>query len=959
MTDASVEPNALLTAACRYANLGLCVIRLQPMSKYPDLSRWKQYQKRRPTDAEIRDWFSRPGNLAVVCGEISGGFFVIDFDESSYGAKDGDVIFRFCFPGYEPPYQHPIVRTSKGVHLWARKKGGGKPPNRSLKGRGGRGIPIEVRGEGGYVVAPPSVHPDGATYRFLGEWQAIPEVDAEALLEDLVLRREEWPFFMVLRPSWVEGTRHHTALGFAAFAAKKLRWDEDRTKEFVRRACAAVQDPEFADRLKAVETTYAALAAGEDVAYLQFLGPELSAKLEALAPKRRELRPKKSEGPAEHAQYVVDVMKRFTFATMDDTDEIYVYRDGVYRRGAEALIRAEVERMLSEEEDSAKMKLTEEVVDAIRRRTYVKRKSFNPPGRLCLLNGILDLTTLTISPHTPDERFTIQLPVAYDSKAERPRFMTFLEQVVPDEMDRETLQRMAGYCLEPGNKYQIAFMLVGTGDNGKSTFLSVLRELLGRENVASEPLQVLAENRFAAAQLWGKLANICADIPATGIKSTGMFKMLTGGDLVRGEEKFREAFYFENQAKLIFSANQLPDVNDRSLAFWRRWGPGLVRFPVNVNDLPGGKDPDLLAKLTAELSGILNWALNGLCRLREEGGFPKRQSDLEREWKQRADSLFWFVSECVEVVPNAYVSKVDFYEAYVAFCEERGVTVKKPEVVGKELPGLIPQVRSEGRRVGEDRRVVRVWGNIRMIQLGDRVTPETPVTEPPSGWLSVTGVTSVTGSADGPTLTSDQIARSLRSAIHALDRGTGQGAEESLIIADLEAEGIPRETTLAWLRRWREDGTVYCPRNGFYRLTEEPPEGLVRGYGTEAPATQAELPGTVGLVRSRSGTEPGPSILPIFYHGREVVVRDVGGGEIPAKDLHEQIAWRVRNRPGIPVSFLWQEIAPALRLPEDVDTRAVIEGYGEALRAMRSWPEASFPPLGGNDAGTGGGSGES
>lgn len=268
---------------------------------------------------------------------------------------------------------------------------------------------------------------------------------------------------------------------------------------------------------------------------------------------------------------IADLLQRENvFVTMRDTDEVFLYNDGVYLPGAESIIRARVEDTFRTDGESAKQHFVSEVIAAIRRRTYRDRKDFNPSGKLCLLNGILNVDTLTVEAHDKDVLFVTQLPVSYDTDATCPRFDKFLMDVLPDEDARRVVQMMAGYLLEVGNPLQKAFMLVGSGNNGKSTLLTVLTNLLGIGNISAEPLQSLSENNFAAYNLWGKLANICADIPSKAIRYAGVFKELTGGDPVRGERKFRDAFTFINNAKLLFSANELPEVNDRTYAFWRR-----------------------------------------------------------------------------------------------------------------------------------------------------------------------------------------------------------------------------------------------------------------------------------------------------------------------------------------------------------------------------------------------------
>ncbi len=408
-----------------------------------------------------------------------------------------------------------------------------------------------------------------------------------------------------------------------------------------------------------------------------------------------------------HTYYAGRLLRSRTLVALEDTEEVLVYDEGAYHPHGEAVVRAWTEAAYRESEGkSPKSHLVNEVLAIVHRRTYVPRDGFNPPGLLCLRNGVLDPLTGKMRPHAPEPRFTVQLPVAYDPDARCPRFLRFLEEVLPDPKAREAVQLLFGYCLEPGNRYHRAFMFHGSGANGKSTLQGVLRALLGPKNVSAETLQTLSKSLYATANLWGRLANVCPDIPPRPLRYTDVFLGLTGGDAVRGERKFRDAFEFVNPAKLIFSANELPPVDNKTFAFWRRWV--AIDFP---NRFTGNDaNPRLLETLTldAELSGVLNWALAGLEALRARGGFPEEDlaEDLREKWQRRSDSLYWFLQERVEADPQGWVAKADFNQAYADFCEEHDVVKKKLTVVGTELPERAPQVRTTRVRVGGP----QVWG---------------------------------------------------------------------------------------------------------------------------------------------------------------------------------------------------------------------------------------------------------
>ena len=385
--------------------------------------------------------------------------------------------------------------------------------------------------------------------------------------------------------------------------------------------------------------------------------------------------------------------------------ELLLYDDGYFREGAVAYAHARIEDAFEHMGITASQTFAQETVRSVVRRSLKPRSSFNPPGFLNLENGTYELATRELHPHSPARRFTWQLPIKHDPSATCPTYLRFLAEVLPSEKVRREVQKLFGYCLGvPGHPYQCAHLFVGEGNNGKSTVLSVLTSLLGKENVAAETLTSLTENRFAPVNLWGKLANVFADLPSNPLRYTSVFKALTGGDKVRAEAKFGKTFYFVNGAKLVFSANELPEVNDRTRAFWRRWQ--LIRFD---QDFTGREDRALLGKILPELPGILNWALAGIPMLVQDAGFLTElgADDLKSEWRRRSDTLAWFVAEQVTADPTELTPKDDFYEAYAEFCARNQASPKSPENVGKELPRHVPTVRTQRPRINGE--LTRCW----------------------------------------------------------------------------------------------------------------------------------------------------------------------------------------------------------------------------------------------------------
>ena len=172
-------------------------------------------------------------------------------------------------------------------------------------------------------------------------------------------------------------------------------------------------------------------------------------------------------------------------------------------------------------------------------------------------NGLLNVIDGTLSDHTPEYLSTVQVAVNYTPGAQCPRFIKYMnESLPPDQV--HLVQEMFGYFLIPVNRAQKCFVVVGEAGAGKSVLLLVLNDiLLGKENVSNVTWQALNE-RFKTAELFGKLANIFADLPTKNIDDNGIFKALVGEDYLTVERKNKNPFSFQPYARLLFSCNTIP-----------------------------------------------------------------------------------------------------------------------------------------------------------------------------------------------------------------------------------------------------------------------------------------------------------------------------------------------------------------------------------------------------------------
>ena len=337
---------------------------------------------------------------------------------------------------------------------------------------------------------------------------------------------------------------------------------------------------------------------------------------------------------------------KFRFYTEDGKNSIcWIYQDrkGVWVPRGEELIRELVTRNMSQ---FFKSRILNEVINSIRNTTMDECVTLGrmSTSRIVMANGVFDMDTCKFSPEfDPDDYQLVALPYEYDTNADCPRFKQFLIEVCPNEEERLALVEFMGYCLVHHHRIHNFIVLVGLGENGKDRFCGALITMLGKENVTGMTIQQLAHDRFMASGLRGKLANICPEIPDSPIKNTGVIQSLTGESLIQVQKKHQTGTPYENHAKLLFSANQIPTVSNPKDAWFRR--VRIIEFPNQFLISNPKRDENLGVKLAAEVQGIFNLAVEGWQRLKTQGKLTgaKSTEDSRRDYLKRSNPLEYFV----------------------------------------------------------------------------------------------------------------------------------------------------------------------------------------------------------------------------------------------------------------------------------------------------------------------------
>jgi len=389
-------------------------------------------------------------------------------------------------------------------------------------------------------------------------------------------------------------------------------------------------------------------------------------------------------------------------------DSYYMYENGVYNAKNDKAAQRKVRSFMN-----SRYALAADIRDAEFQWQILIDKTTREinvnPYLLNFENGLYNLQTNELAPHNPKILITIRLGGKYDPEAKCPTFLWYLNDVLP-ESEIPLIQEILGYFLVPINKAQKSFVMVGKPDSGKSTLLYVVQDLLLRqENVSNLTWQELDE-KFATVQLFGKLANIFADLPTSDIRDTGTFKAITGEDYISAQHKFKEYFSFKPFARLLFSCNNIPkNYSDRSDGFYRRLI--LIRFDHTIPE--DKKDGNLKEKLLLEKDGIIAWAMVGLKRLMErKWKFTETERTRAELASYKADnsSTLAFVEECCTLDPGSEVLREELYNAYHEYCSTVGSKPVSQKRFNNELEGV-----SGVSRGSEAVTRRRTWRGIRLL----------------------------------------------------------------------------------------------------------------------------------------------------------------------------------------------------------------------------------------------------
>lgn len=709
----------LLTVALDYHKRGWNVI---PVYDKQAISKWEQWQETRQTESDINrfgETFNESGGIAIICGEVSGNLMVVDLD-----GQEAIVCFHRHFPKLTNTY---TVKTGNGKHLYFQAKyinSDKAVESYKWKDDAGNGYEIAVRMQNCYVVAPPSRHRSGVEYKVVDESKIMTN-DLNDVLDWIAERREakrstvvsqkveeviiiSEPVSKPDKPKLTESERHQL------WAQTAL------TEEFAKVAAAGTGERN--DRLYHASLKMGSIIAGGYLTQVQvesslMTGADLCGlvKEDGKAQCEKTIRsgitagmqsprhPDDKAQPAKHGYELSQAPGTQTdehpLSMNPDAEELALYIQGkmeknytyfgeswqVYEDGTWNKLK-NLNRGITQVVKSVRHRSVKANPSTINNvsfflQTYMELMDESVvddyANYINVRNGMFNLDTMTLEPHSPKFYITGKTNWDYDPKATCPVFLRWLSSMLtypdgtPDIYMLQLVQEAFGYSMTTDTRYRMSFWLKGPKHSGKSTLLEVLSEMLNIYHGVLN-LNELEKNRFMLALTYGKRVVTCAETEK-GVKiPDGQYKTLVdNASKVVADIKNKEPITFKPTAKIWWAMNNYPRITDNTGAVHSRVSVIPYHRSITIEE----RDLDLMDKIRLELSGIANWSLEGLQRLNANKRFTiVAQSEALKEELQVKDSVYrQFLDDEQWCKKGTMTLSRHLNDAFIAWCKIQGI----------------------------------------------------------------------------------------------------------------------------------------------------------------------------------------------------------------------------------------------------------------------------------------------
>lgn len=717
----------LLDTALGYAGRGWPVIPLYPTKngictcekgpgcensagKHPWIADWRNQASTSP--GQIRKWWrARPlSNIGIVTGQAS-GILLLDID--------GDPGRESVKSQGELP-ETPLSNTGRGHHVLFAY------PTDSLttKNRAGFLPGLDIRGDGGLFVAPPSRHYSGSNYAWIKAPGEIPLAPCPAWLVELLKDKKPVGQVIPFQPKTSQGQGKSYGATALVEECEKVRTAPNGTRNSTLNKAAyalgqLVAGGELGQYEAESELERAAAACGLNRAEIKTTiasGMGDGIKNPRSAPPRpvikgtsrndlvdqetgeitgtsQDSKPTRARTDMGNAERLIDWHGeniRYCDAlgwlvwngrqwVEDTTNELMRMAKATVRHiygEAEASEQVNERKALADHAKNSESKSKLEAMIALAKSEKgipVAITDFDAdPWLLNVHNGTIDLKTGQLMPHRRTDLLKRLADFDYNPQAECPTWLTFLNKVFHGDKDLiKFIQQAVGYSLTGLTNEQCFFLLYGTGRNGKSTFLETIKQLLGSYAKATSFNTFLEKQGDSVRNDLAGLAGarfVAAKEAARGKRlDEQAIKELTGGDTISARFLHKEYFEYQPQFKIWLAANHKPQIRGQDIGIWRR--VRLIPFEVQIaeNEI----DYALGDKLKAELPGILAWAVRG-CVTWKSGRLvsPAKVLAATEEYRTESDRLHDFLAEACVKGKKKQITLLKLFKGYEAWCRD-------------------------------------------------------------------------------------------------------------------------------------------------------------------------------------------------------------------------------------------------------------------------------------------------
>jgi putative DNA primase/helicase len=625
---------------------------------------------------QVAKWWAQwpEANIGIVCGAVS-GLVVLDVD-----GPEGEESLKALEAAIGPLPETVEALTGKGRHLYFNHPGVEIRPSAGVLGRG-----LDVRGDGGYVVGPPSLHYTGRRY----EWEVTRHLEdmdpadfPEAWIRKLQKQDKPKRAQRTAQAEKIPEGRRNETLTSKAGSMRRAGFSADEILAALLTMNEHRCDPPLdAQEVETVARSVARYDPAPQMTIRPQGGPEIRETDLGNARRLVRLHGKNLRYCYPWGKWLVWTG---THWEIDDT--------GTVGKWAKETVREIYNEAAAEPQDERRQALVKHALrsESLNKINAMVSLAESEPGipvrpedldldpwLLNCQNGTLNLKTMELYSHRREDLLTNVLAVPYDASAQCPKWEAFLGDIFAgNEALIEFVQQAVGYSLSGITDERCMFILYGKGRNGKSTFVEALADLLGPYAMKTE-ITTLTDKRQGnaatndLARLRGARFVHVSETDEGRRFAEGKVKDLTGGDRISARFLYAEIFEYVPEFKIWMATNYKPQIRGTDPAIWDRIR--LIPFTVRIPDNKLRPKRTVMAEFEAEQAGILAWAVAGCVKWLTQGlGMPEAVRTATEGYREEMDVLAGFIDDCCILSKEAFAKASDLYAAYRAWCEKSG-----------------------------------------------------------------------------------------------------------------------------------------------------------------------------------------------------------------------------------------------------------------------------------------------